>query len=327
MSAVVCHVCGRSPRSADEVWPEAVCQRCVQQMRDDLDRIAGAWQHLCDEATPAASSAGSTGERPLPGGAARLAFIGRGMTSPAGCLAHIAACLRQTIVGVEPGHTPVVPRATLPLIAAAVRADLDSGGLADPDIDLHARMLSSLAALGTELCGWSEQGLWVRCPSPMPDGSLCGRRLRVDAANLHTSVTCWWCHTAWTVAQLLHRAVHADGDAWADVESIATQLGLDVSTVKTWARTGRVASRGLQVRIPDVVAARDAAIESGHRRLASAITTRTIGVEHRCHTCSEVLETEGATLAEVRADLAALQAQHRARHSRRWHTDGTSELA
>ena len=325
MSDDRCHVCERGPRPDEQPWPEPVCPRCVQQMRADLDRVTAAWQHLCAQQQPTSVGQGASSERPLPGGAGRLAYIAGGMTSPTGRLAAIAVCLHETITGVDAGHTPVIPVATLPLIASTIRADLDRGGLADPQIDVHARTLSALAALGTELCGWSDQGQWVKCPTMMDDDSLCGRRLRVDAGNLHATVTCWWCHTVWTAAQLLHRAVHADGDAWTDVDSIADQLGLDASTIRQWARSGKVAARGLQVRIPDVVAARDHAIETGHRRLATAITTRTIGAAHRCATCGQLLETEAGSMAEARTNLTLLQAQHDARHGRRWHTDGSSD--
>lgn len=266
-----CRICQNAPGSSAQAWPHMVCPRCAQTVRDNLDRIASAWQHLRETTPPACSQPGS-GERPLPGGAARLAYLAPGMTSPTGHLAHIAACLHETATGAEPGQTPVMPRATLPHICEAIRRDLDLGAWADPDIDLHYRTLSSLAALGTELCGWTEQGLWVQCPTPADDGSDCGRRLRVDAADLHATVTCWWCQTDWTTAQLMHRATDSDADNWVDVDAIAGHLGLDASTVRRWVRAGKVQQRGMQVRIADVVAAKDQAIESAHRALVARIT-------------------------------------------------------
>lgn len=52
---------------------------------------------------------------------------------------------------------------------------------------------------------------WAQCLAPLVEGASCSRMLRFDAADLRATVTCEWCRTDWTTAQLMHGA--ADSDA------------------------------------------------------------------------------------------------------------------
>jgi hypothetical protein len=296
-------------------------------MRDGLDTIGAAWQTLALAYQPASATAGAGTEPALPGGASRLSFIARGLGSPTGRLSCIAASMHAAATDSPVPTTSQIPVATLPLVVQAIRVAIDSGGMHDPHIVDHAATIGQLAALGTTLCGWDEQGQWVTCPVDTEQG-VCGRRLRIDLAAPDRAVQCWWCQTMWTPAQLLYRAVHGGGELWADPEAIAGVTQIPLTRIRRWKSAGKIRSRGQLVLASDVIAARDSAIHDAHRQLAGQMRTpATVNVRYRCDRCGELHEVTGSTLTDAHTAIEQAQAEHTARHARRWHTDGSSEPA
>lgn len=309
----MCVVCGHRSRADAKDRPPPVgllCARCGQRFRDDLDTIVTAWQWLAaNPGTPAGTNSIGGADPNLPGGTGRLSYLAGGATSPLGRLVDIAGTMHAWLAG-----APVrVPVATLPLVAAAVRADFDAGGHSHPDIHHWALTLAYLAAEGRDLSGTTEQGQWVTCPNPDGD-TVCGRRLRIDVATPTAPVVCRKCDRVWTSLQLLNLAVDSE-DAWADPQSAADAVGVTVDQVNRWVRGGRVRAQHSLVLLSDVRTAKADGISDGTRRLMVRLRVDTVDPRKRCGECGEWIEAEAATIAEAERMVAVQLAEHRARHA------------
>jgi len=98
----------------------------------------------------------------------------------------------------------------------------------------------------------------VACPTVLDDGTTCGRRLTVrtwhpvearwdngrpDDTTGETT-HCRSCGAVRTATQLLHTA--GTGDTYADAEALAAHFGINQTTIRKWARAGKVQrGRGL----------------------------------------------------------------------------------
>lgn len=102
---------------------------------------------------------------------------------------------------------------------------------------------------------WSDDdrqvGTRIACPTMLDDGSSCGRSLRVSSDG--EPVVCRACGTSWSIEWLI-RVAGEDADGWADVEAVCRLSGLHESTIRRWARSGKVRKRGLLYSVRDISA-------------------------------------------------------------------------
>jgi hypothetical protein len=100
---------------------------------------------------------------------------------------------------------------------------------------------------------WSEDdrqiGTRIACPAMLEDGSSCGRSLRVSSDG--APVVCRGCGTSWSIEWLI-RVAGEDADGWADMEAVVRLSGLHESTIRRWARSGKVRKRGLLYSVRDI---------------------------------------------------------------------------
>lgn len=120
--------------------------------------------------------------------------------------------------------------------------DFDLLGFAD-----HARRAAAT------LRRWSDDdrqvGTRIACPTMLEDGSSCERSLRVSSDG--EPVVCRGCGTSWSIDWLI-RVAGEDADGWADMEAVVRLSGLHESTIRRWARNGKVRKRGLLYSVRDI---------------------------------------------------------------------------
>ena len=88
------------------------------------------------------------------------------------------------------------------------------------------------------------QGWRVTCPADTDDGE-CGEWLRVTGEDFGGEVTCRSCRTSWPTERLLWVvASSSEADMWVDAAAAARHTGVPESTLRRWARQGKVRRRG-----------------------------------------------------------------------------------
>lgn len=199
-----------------------LCGPCAQRIRDDLDAIVSA----IDCVPPTHGPGPGSGERALPGGSEWLDFQ-QG--------AELRACLESWCRvwhedATTPEAAPVWPRTTVVDMCRWLRVMLETFGSGHEAIAEFAQELRDWGARARRLTGDLPSGQVVPCP--------CGRRLRVNAADMDAEVVCRGCGTRWSTRSLV---IHAgDDDAWLDVEAMTEYTGLPRSTLHRWAQQGKV---------------------------------------------------------------------------------------
>ena len=92
----------------------------------------------------------------------------------------------------------------------------------------------------------------VACPSLTVDGLSCGAVLSFVGLD-DGEVYCRGCRSRWTPARLLVVAHSTDAESvWVDAEAAAVAVGVDASTVRRWARAGRVRRDGQRYSLADI---------------------------------------------------------------------------
>ena len=83
----------------------------------------------------------------------------------------------------------------------------------------------------------------VTCPADTDDGE-CGEWLRVTGEDFGGEVTCRSCRTSWVTERLLWVvASSTEADMWVDVAAAVKHTGVPESTLRRWARQGKVKRR------------------------------------------------------------------------------------
>lgn len=96
----------------------------------------------------------------------------------------------------------------------------------------------------------------VACPSLTDDGP-CNASLRFSGLE-DNELACPRCGSVWSPARLLAVATDADaGSVWVDAEAAGVAVGVDPSTVRRWARSGKVRRSGQRYSLADLRAAVD----------------------------------------------------------------------
>lgn len=224
-----------------------VCPGCVARIRRDLDTIAETWT----ESVYGSISCGGSGssERPLPGGTAWISWRHSG--GPGGQLwTSVTGWAR---VWIEDGDLAQPDTFDLLTVLMWLRAHLERDGVKHPAIDEAAAEWSDHAQEGRRIVGDVESGQVIRCPGVAAE---CGRRLRVDVGNPDEPVRCRDCGHTWTTAQLLRRAMYdSDAPAWLDGEAVRSLVGVDPSTLRRWARAGRITRANGRYLLSTVISA------------------------------------------------------------------------
>ena len=81
------------------------------------------------------------------------------------------------------------------------------------------------------------RGYAVPCPTLTDEGE-CGYRLRF--AEVDEMVTCRRCRVTRDVNQLVAVGLSSSGDVWVDPHAVSRWHGVDESTLRRWARSGKV---------------------------------------------------------------------------------------
>lgn len=91
----------------------------------------------------------------------------------------------------------------------------------------------------------------VACPTLSPDGE-CGAMLSFAGLE-DDEVRCRRCGSRWSPARLLAVATSVDSESvWVDAEAAGVAVGLDPSTIRRWARAGRIRRQGQRYSLGDL---------------------------------------------------------------------------
>ena len=251
-----CARCTRHPAGAEECDDHCrhrtadtgslLCHVCRIDTRDALDAIAASWLLTDPETHTSQRSAVRGRERGVPGGVERLNW--RSSTR----LLVQGWCL----VAAEDYHLRL-PGDDTPALIEWLRRRWEShlhGHEAAVDI---ADELIDASRAGVRIAGLGEVGQRVPCQAPWGDG-ICGRTLLVDVHNPGLEVQCGRCRSVWTSARLLIVALSEGGDAWLDAEAVEVCLHVPGSTLRRWAKAGKVRRRGGLYAVADISGMRSA---------------------------------------------------------------------
>lgn len=93
----------------------------------------------------------------------------------------------------------------------------------------------------------------VACPALVEDVE-CGAMLNFAGLD-DDEVECRKCRARWSPARLLAVAASVDAEGiWIDAEAAGVAVGVDPSTVRRWARSGRVRRQGQRYSLADIKA-------------------------------------------------------------------------
>ena len=108
-------------------------------------------------------------------------------------------------------------------------------------VDEFAHELRQLHRQAQSASGQSPRTSWnVVCPSDTDEGE-CGNRLRVNGEDFDGHVTCRQCKTTWPVQRLMLVAASSTSSAiMLDAEAAARMYNLNVSTLRRWAKAGKI---------------------------------------------------------------------------------------
>lgn len=214
-----------------------LCGVCAQRIRDDLDAIVAA----LDCSPPSHGPGSRSGERALPGGTEWLDW--RQGAELLGVLESWCRCWHEDVTTDD--AAPVWPRRTIVDMCRWLRAMLEQFGAGH----------EAIADMADELAAWGRRAR--RLTGDLPAGHVapcpCGRRLRVDAADMDATVKCVGCGAKWTVRSLVIQA--GDDDAWLDPDAIEAWTGVHPRTLRRWAAAGKVEREHGLYRVGSVRAA------------------------------------------------------------------------
>ena len=95
----------------------------------------------------------------------------------------------------------------------------------------------------------------IPCPTLLDDGTDCRHPLPVTRIDPDEHVHCRRCNRTWDTDRLLAVAGR-DADAWVDPEAAAAATGIDPSTLRRWARAGRIRRSHGRYSLSDIRATR-----------------------------------------------------------------------
>lgn len=221
-----CLVCDKQQAKGNRADP--VCDRCVGRATHDLDLIAHAWKTSTDPGWPSQGQSRSGNNKPLPGGTAWVSW--RQGADLVGVLRAWADDWVDAMELVGPTGDSVL------VLVKWLRTHLHRAAQTSVVFDVFSQEIHDQARIGCAVAGLTEtRGQRIQCPT---DG--CTRWIRVDARHPNEVLTCRGCRTEWTMARLVAVALVIDQDVWIDPEAASALTGLDQSTLRRWARAGKI---------------------------------------------------------------------------------------
>ena len=112
-------------------------------------------------------------------------------------------------------------------------------------------------------------GTMVRCPTLHEDEGECGARLHYRDWDEH--VTCRRCGVTRDASTLVAVAMSDGRDVWLDPEAAAHHTGVELSTLRSWARTGKVEVNHGRINVQSIARAVEKSRAESYQRLARII--------------------------------------------------------
>lgn len=219
-----------------------MCPACQTRMRNRLAEIVEFYALAEHELVPGSGSGARGSERSLGVRLAALDFLaGHDVVAVLGSWERD---WRETfdLTDAKAGRDV---QATLVQIVGFLIAWLDRACADHPAIDDFDRELRECWETARNAARMSPaRSIAITCVADVERGNeikTCGCRIPVGADGITGRVTCKRCKTTWDVPHLLHVAISTPGaELWADPEAAAGYFRVDPSTLRKWARAGRI---------------------------------------------------------------------------------------
>jgi hypothetical protein len=235
MTATRCVVCRRDSHQGH------ACAVCEQRMRDQLRDVLEFYALATGELVPGSTSGARGTERSIGVRVSALDYLA-GHDAVAVLASWESEWREHYGLSVEPmiaRPAPMLSRCVAFLGAWLHRACADH-----PAVDEFARELEACWGEGRSAARMAPpQRVAISCPADddTREDGICGARIPVDREQVHGHVQCRRCRTGWQVPHLIHVALTTPGvELWADPEAAAGYFCLDESTLRKWARAGRI---------------------------------------------------------------------------------------
>jgi hypothetical protein len=145
------------------------------------------------------------------------------------------------------------PLVTLTGIVKFLQSHLDQACIKFAFIDEFNNELQTVHAQAQRAAGEQIETAWrVTCPADTDQGE-CGTRLRLTGADMGGSITCKSCKTNWSVERLLMVVISSNqSELWVDWEAATNWYGISHSTLKRWARSGKIHRQGQRYELHSI---------------------------------------------------------------------------
>lgn len=218
------------------------CGPCETKMHDRLADIVNYYALTEGELVPGSGTGTRGSERSLGVRLAALDFLAG--NDVVAVLASWESEWREhyglTIQPMLTRPTPLLARSVAFLRAWLPRACTDH-----PAVDEFARELHDCWQTARNAARMSPaRTMTITCVADIERAGTtrtCSSRIPVSPDNITSQVTCNRCRTTWDVPHLIHVAISTPGaELWADPEAAAGYFHVDPSTLRKWARAGRI---------------------------------------------------------------------------------------
>lgn len=215
---------------------DTLCHRCQQRVRADLTTILVNYQASADPSlTPLGTGTGAPHR--IPGGTAWLDWRTGADTLPIlkGWADDWSERYRLT-------RTPRTWKPLLLWLLNNLTTAVDHPAIHDFREEIH-----TIARRSRRYAGESDPPrAKLYCPAITPQGEDCAATIWITTGDPHDPIRCRTCGAEWTRIQLEHIALNTQEgpDAWVDCEAAARYAHVNETTVRRWARDGKVDRKG-----------------------------------------------------------------------------------
>jgi hypothetical protein len=248
-----CQICGHQTQTT--------CTKCAQRIHKQLTQIHQYTIQAHNELTPSQTGNGATSERTLGIRLDALDLIAGNDVLP--ILESWEQMFRQ-----EWGYTPWGPTtanrckthtnqalayltATIAFHQAHIDRILQHPTANDYNSEIHQCWQQARTAARAQ----PRQAWRVTCPTDTNNGE-CGNTLSITGQDLDQTITCHKCRTHWPTERLLWVvATSSQADLWIDTEAASKQTGIPESTLRRWAKQGRIKKQGTRYEYKSLITA------------------------------------------------------------------------
>jgi hypothetical protein len=227
-----------------------LCHKCENRTRTHLNEIITYTKHAAKELAPSQTGEGRTTERSLGINLDALDLIAGNTVLP--ILESWEAMYRAEwqyppLGPVTLARAQGQPDQTIAYLTGTVtflKHNLDKIATHETVKDFTTEIGSCWYQARNAARRQPRQAWRVTCPTDTNRGE-CGNTLRITGQDFDNEITCRTCQTTWPTERLLRVVASSqDAEIWVDSQAAARQTGVPESTLRRWAKQGKIKRRG-----------------------------------------------------------------------------------